>query len=490
MKRTNRVLAFDFGASSGRAILGIYDGERITLDEIHRFANDPVRVNGTLYWDVLRLFHEIKQGMLLAHHRGGFDSIGIDTWGVDFGLIDEHGCLLENPVHYRDQRTNGFVQRCAAWIPNDQFYNITGNQFMEINTAYQLRSLVEQRPHLLERAHTLLLMPDLFNYLLTGVMRTEYTIASTTQLLDARERIWSQPLIEALQIPNRLFTDIVHPNTVMGTLSEDITSELGIPSVPVISVASHDTQSAVMAVPTEHKDFIFISCGTWSLIGTELEQPLMNETSYRYNMTNEGGYKGTSTFMKNIIGLWIIQESRRHWQREGMHYSFAELEALAMEAKPFQCFIDPDAPEFTPPGNLPQRIQEYCRRTDQIVPETVGEIVRCINESLALKYRYAFEQIQDCTGKMYDTIHMVGGGIQSRLLCQMTANSCQRSVIAGPIEATILGNIASQLIAAEEIQDIRQARDVIANSQEIIQYTPQESDCWNEAFQVFKQYMD
>ncbi|WP_198957398.1 rhamnulokinase [Paenibacillus selenitireducens] len=276
MKRTNRVLAFDFGASSGRAILGTFDGERITLEEVHRFSNDPVRINGTLYWDVLRLFHEIKQGMLLAHHQGGFDSIGIDTWGVDFGLIDEHGCLLENPIHYRDQRTNGLLQRCSDWISNDQFYAITGNQFMEINTAYQLRSLVEQRPHLLERAHKLLLMPDLFNYLLTGEMQTEYTIASTTQLMDAHERIWSQPVIEALEIPDRLFTDIVQPNTIIGTLSDSIASELGIPPVPVISVASHDTQSAVMAVPTKDKDFVFISCGTWSLIGTELEQPLMN----------------------------------------------------------------------------------------------------------------------------------------------------------------------------------------------------------------------
>ena len=460
-----RVLAFDFGASSGRAMLGTYEDGQIRLKEIHRFSNDPVMVNGTMYWDVLRLFYEMKQGILKAKQEGGFDSIGIDTWGVDFGLLDEDRYLLENPVHYRDSRTEGMLQESFKRIPKKRFYEITGNQFMEINTAFQLLSLKRKRPALLDRAKRMLFMPDLLNFMLTGQQKTEYSIASTSQLLDAGKRTWSREVIDALGLPGNLFTEIVPSGTKVGTLSPAICEELGVEPADVIAVAGHDTQSALVAVPAREDDFIFISCGTWSLFGTELKQPLINEKSERYNITNEGGYGNRVSFLKNIIGLWLIQESRRQWIREGEEWSFGELEEMAKESiaqtgNTYPSLIDPDAPEFVPAGNVPRRIQEYCRRTGQTVPKTKGEIVRCINESLAFKYRMNLEEIADCTGKTYDSIHMVGGGTQSKLLCQMTADACACRVVAGPVEATVMGNVALQLMAAGELDGLREVREL------------------------------
>jgi rhamnulokinase/L-fuculokinase len=444
-------------------------------------------VNGTMYWDILRLFYEIKQGLTKAKHSGGFDSIGIDTWGVDFGLIDEHGALIENPIHYRDSRTNGLLEKGFTKLCKEEFYNITGNQFMEINTAFQLLALVEKRPHILERADKLLLVPDLLNYMLTGVKSTEYSIASTTQLLDARKKLWSDKVVDALNIPKKLFTDIVPTATKVGRISEELCKELGIDSCEVIAVAGHDTQSALAAVPNKEEDFVFISCGTWSLFGTELKEPLINEKSLTYNLTNEGGYQGRASFLKNIIGLWLVQESRRQWIKEGREYTFQALEKAATEAKPFKCFIDPDALEFIPAGNIPERIREFCNRTAQEIPETEGEIVRCINESLAFKYKYELEKIKDCTGKKYKNIYMVGGGVQSKLLCQMTSNACNCKVTAGPVEATVFGNIALQLIAQGEIESLEDAKTIISNSELIEFYEPIERDNWEKAYERFKE---
>lgn len=486
MKKEKRVLAFDFGASSGKAMLGIYDGITIRAEEIHRFSNDPVIVNGTMYWDILRLFHEIKQSLVKAKLHGGFDSIGIDTWGVDFGIIDEHGNLVENPIHYRDIRTKGMLEKSFKMIPKDEFYHITGNQFMEINTAFQLLSLIEKRPYMLEKADKILLMPDLLNYMLTGIKKTEYSIASTTQLLDASKKIWSDKVIECFNIPRRLFAEIVPSGTKIGQISDEICKELEIEKSDVIAVASHDTQSALVAVPNKEDDFIFISCGTWSLLGTELEKPLINEKSIKYNITNEGGYLGKASFLKNIIGLWLIQESRRQWLKEGKEYTFGDLEKMANSAQPFKCFIDPDAPEFVPSGNIPKRIAEFCNRTRQEVPKTQGEIIRCINESLALKYRYELEKIKDCTNKDYRNIYMVGGGTQSSLLCQMTSNACNCKVTAGPVEATVFGNIILQLIASGAIKGLNEAKEVIRKSPDIKNYNPQNKSLWDEAYEKFK----
>ena len=481
-----RVLAFDFGASSGRAIIGTLDNGRITLNEVHRFSNDPVTVNGTFYWDVLRLFHEIKQGLLKAKQAGGFDSIGIDTWGVDFGLLDKDGVLLENPVHYRDKRNIGMVEKAAKYIGKDEMYKLTGIQFMDFNTAFQLLSIKENRPELLARAQSLLFMPDLFAYFLTGNKVSEYSIATTSQLVDINTRDWSKEMLEKLGLPEKIFNRIVPSGSVTGYLSDEICEELGLEKVPVIAVCGHDTQSAVTAVPSEKEDFAFISSGTWSLFGTETKKPIVNDLSYSFNVTNEGGFGYSTAFLKNICGLWLIQESRRQWIREGKEYSYAELEKAALREKPFARFIDPDAPEFAVPGNLPARITEYCRRTGQSVPENEGQTVRCIYESLALRYRAVLEGIEKCTGKNYDSLNVVGGGTKDTLLCKMTANACNITVYAGPIEATVMGNVAVQLISGGDIADVVEARRIIANSGQLKCYSPENTAAWDEAYEKFK----
>lgn len=482
---TKRVLAFDFGASSGRAIIGCFDGDKITLEEVHRFSNDPVSVGGTVYWDVLRLFYEIKQGIIKAKIAGGFDSIGIDTWGVDFGLIDSEGKLMENPVHYRDARTAGLVDEAFKTMPKGKLYGITGIQFMELNTLFQLIALKKYRPWMLERADKMLFMPDLFGYMLTGKMCAEYSIASTSQLIDLDKRTWSKEILDAFGIKESVFAPLVQPGTVLGELSKEICEECGVDPVPVISVCGHDTQSAITSVPCEDGDFAFLSSGTWSLFGTELDKPIVNETSMNINITNEGGFDGSTGFLKNIIGLWLIQESRRQWKREGKEYSYADLEKLALAAEPFKCFIDPDAPEFVPHGNIPERVREFCRKTGQYVPETVGEIMRCIYESLAMKYRLTFEKLRECTERDYPVIHVIGGGTKDGLLCQMTANSCDRTVKAGPIEATVMGNVAVQLMSDGSVKNIGQARKIVAESSELKTFEPKDTDKWAGAYEDF-----
>ncbi len=482
-----RVLAFDFGASSGRAIVGIFDGEKIELKEVHRFSNDPVKINGTFYWDVQRLFFEIKQGILKAKEDGGFDSIGIDTWGVDFGLLRKDGTLVENPVHYRDARNDGMVEFAKKYMSHEEMYDITGIQFMDFNTIFQLLSLKENRPYILEEADKLLFMPDLLSYMLSGVKSTEYSIATTSQMVDLKTHDWSEKILGTFGIKKDLLTPIVATGSVIGQLSDDICEELGVEKADIISVASHDTQSAITATPCEYEDFAFISCGTWSLFGTEVKEPIINDASKKLNVTNEGGYDYTTAFLKNICGLWLIQESRRQWIREGTEYSYAELEKLALKCEPFKCFIDPDAPEFAPMGNIPKRVQEYCEKTNQYVPQTVGEIMRCIYESLAMTYRYTFDGIKDCTGKDYDRIHVMGGGTKDKLLLGMTAQSCNVDVYGGPIEATALGNIAVQLMSSGAIADIKQARKIIADGENLKLYTPENRDNWEEAFVRFKE---
>lgn len=482
---TKRVLAFDFGASSGRAIIGCFDGDKITLEEVHRFSNDPVSVGGTVYWDVLRLFYEIKQGIIKAKIAGGFDSIGIDTWGVDFGLIDSEGKLMENPVHYRDARTVGLVDEAFKTMPKEKLYGITGIQFMELNTLFQLISLKKYRPWMLERADKMLFMPDLFGYMLTGKMCAEYSIASTSQLIDLDKKTWSKEILDAFGIKESVFAPLVQPGTVLGELSKEVCEECGVDLVPVISVCGHDTQSAITSVPCQDGDFAFLSSGTWSLFGTELDKPIVNETSMNINITNEGGFDGSTGFLKNIIGLWLIQESRRQWKREGKEYSYADLEKLALAAEPFKCFIDPDAPEFVPHGNIPERVREFCRKTGQYVPETVGEIMRCIYESLAMKYRLTFEKLRECTERDYPVIHVIGGGTKDGLLCQMTANSCDRTVKAGPIEATVMGNVAVQLMSDGSVKNIGQARKIVADSSELKTFEPKDTDKWAGAYEDF-----
>lgn len=480
-----RVLAFDFGASGGRAMVGEFDGEAIKLTEAHRFDNNPVMLHGTFYWDVLSLFHEIKQGIVKAKQYGEFDTIGIDTWGVDFGLLDADGRLLENPLHYRDTRTNGMVEAVYNTVGREELYNRTGIQIMPINTLFQMYSLAKNRPELLNRASCALLMPDLFGYFLTGEKTSEYSMASTSQMMNPYTRQWDKEMLGRLGIPADLFPDIVKSGTPLGTLTTEIQEELGVGPAEVISIAGHDTACAVAAVPAAGKDFIYISCGTWSLFGTETEAPVINADTMRYNVTNEGGYGYTTRLLKNIIGLWMIQETRRQYRRDGKEYSYAEMERLALESCAFSYFVDPDSPEFGVPGNIPKKIREYCERTGQGTPSTDGEVIRCIYESLAMKYRYVLGQITKCTNRDYAVIHMVGGGTKDSLLCGMTAGATGKEIVAGPIEATALGNVAVQLLAKGDIKDLNVARAIIKNSFSPASYSPKNTGDWDAHYPRF-----
>jgi len=485
MSDLKRILAFDFGASSGRAMLGKFDGQKIELEEIHRFSNDPVMVGKTLYWDVLRQLFEIKQGLVKSKNFGPIDSIGIDTWGVDFGLIDHEGRLLDNPIHYRDTHTQGIMDQVFATVPRREVYDRTGIQFMNFNTLFQLAALKAHRPDLLERADAMLLMPDLFVYLLTGVRQSEYTIASTGQMLNPFTGDWDTELFEKLGLPLNILQKIVLPGSPIAPLSAAICAELGVQPIPVTAVGAHDTASAVVAVPASQPDFVYISSGTWSLMGIESATPVINDLAYEYQFTNEGGYGRTTRFLKNIMGLWLIQESRRQWQREGQDISFADMEKAALASQPFKCLINPDADVLSTPGDMPNRIRELCRTTGQQVPETTGEVVRCIYESLALKYRVTKDKIETMTGRHYPDLHVVGGGTKDGLLSQFTANATGSRVIAGPIEATALGNIAVQLLGQGAIKDLAEARTVIANSTELKFYEPQDTEAWNLALATF-----
>lgn len=479
----SRVLAIDLGASSGRAMLAEYKDGKIKIEELHRFSNDPVKVNGTLYWDTLRLFFEIKRGITAAVNNGGFESIGIDTWGVDFGLIGADGDLVSNPVHYRDSRTDGYM---GLDITIDEMYKSTGIQVMQFNTIYQLDYLVKHKKKQIEDAEKLLFTPDLLNYFLCGEMKAEYTIASTSQMVNAKQRQWDFNLIEKAGIPKELFCEIVHPGTICGYLRDDICEELNAPKAAVVCIGSHDTASAVASVPTQEDDFIYISSGTWSLLGTETSQPVITEKSQKYNFTNEGGVNHTIRFLKNIMGTWIIQECRRQWIREGKEYSFGELEQMAKESEPFKCLIDVDAEQFGKPGNMPALVKEFCEKTGQYVPQDPGEIIRCVDESLALKYRYTIDCIKDCTDKDFATVNIVGGGTKSRLLNQMTADASGLKVITGPEEATVYGNACIQLMAKGELKDLKEIRQVIKNSCTLNTYEPSGTAKWDE---IYKDYL-
>lgn len=472
------VLAIDFGASSGRAILGFFDGKKITLKEVHRFVNEPILTDEKFCWNIDDLFCNIKEGIKKASEVSDFESIAIDTWGVDFGIITKDNKLLENPYHYRDKRTSGILEKAFEIIPESELYNLTGNQIMEMNTLFQLLTVEDK-----EIIDKILLMPDLFNFLLTGEKYAEATIASTTQMFDRINMNWNYKVTDRFGYNRNIFPPIIKPGTKVGMLKKELCEELNVSPKEIIAVASHDTASAVAAVPSDEKDFIFISCGTWSLFGTVTDLPVISEKSNRYNITNEFGFNDKTRFLKNIIGLWLIQETKRQYEKDGKNYSYADMEKLALESEPFRYFIDPDDPMFIAPGNMPERICRYLEKTNQGTPQTDGEIIRCIYESIALKYKNALEIISDCTGKEYSRIHIVGGGTKDNLLCQLTANATGRKVLAGPIEATALGNIAVQLYSKGYINDIS---EVIMASSEIKEYIPENTKEWEKAYNKFE----
>ncbi len=482
-----KMLAIDLGASSGRGIIGSFDGNKLTLRENHRFSNDPVFVNGRFTWDILRIFFEIKNSITkTVIDKENISSMGIDTWGVDYALIDKNGRMMANPTHYRDTRTVNITDYVQQFVSPEEIYRVTGIQAADFNTINQLAAEKRDDPEMLARADKMLMTPDLLNYFLTGKMATEYTIASTGMLLDAKRREFAYELTDKIGIDRSLFAPLVMPCNDLGALLPQINEEVGKNSIRVVNVASHDTASAVISVPAKNKDFIYISSGTWSLMGAEIDEPLINDATRTANFTNEGGAMGTIRFLKNIMGLWIIQESRRQWKREGNEYSFAQMEAWAKEAKPFASLINPDYHTFNTPGNMPEKIRDFCRVTGQHVPETVGEVVRCIYESLALKYRFTVETLEKLQSKKASMINVVGGGTKDKFLSQMTADACGIPVCAGPEEATAMGNIAMQAIAAGEIADLSQAREVIANSTELKYYEPTQSrEAWDHAFEKF-----
>ena len=488
-----KTLAFDFGASSGRAILGQYDGKRLTLEETHRFPNNPVQIGNSLHWDVLRLFYEIKQGIVQTVHQGHRDlaSIGIDTWGVDFGLLDAQGNLLGNPYHYRDSRTDGMLDEACRIAGREEIFGQTGIELIWFNTLYQLMAMSRQGSAILEKADKLLMMPDLFNYFLTGVTASEYTNSTTSQMYNVSEGKWAVDLMKKLGVPTDLYLDVVKPGTKIGTLLPEISKELGVPAIPVVSVASHDTASAAVSVPvTEGEDYAFISCGTWSIMGAEIDKPLINERTRRLNFTNEGGTGDKVLLMKNIMGLWLIQECKRQWEiDDGVAVSFNDLEQAAREAAPFECFIDPDDMSFAAPNNMPDKVAAFCKKTGQKVPQTKGEIIRCIAQSLALKYRYTVESLEEIQGKKINRIHMVGGGIKDKLICSFTANATKREVVTGPVEATAIGNNLVQLMALGELKNLAEARQLVRDSFDTTTYTADHSLDWDGAYEIFRKYL-
>ena len=489
---TYACLAVDLGASSGRVMAAEFDGRRLSLREVHRFPNGGVRRDGTLFWDFDALWREVREGIRLgiaSQKAAGCParSIGVDTWGVDFGLIGGDGALLAPPVHYRDERTEGVMRSVFEnTATGDDIFAETGIQFLPFNTIYQLAALKRQQPDMLAAARHLLMMPDILHYLMTGRIACELTDASTTQLINPATGDWSDMLIGRLGLPRLLFPKIIHPGTRLGRLLPDVARDLGSGEIEVIAVATHDTGSAVAAVPAEGSDFAYLSCGTWSLLGAEVPTPVITDESRRLNFTNEGGVGGTFRLLKNIAGLWLLQESKTEWARQGNRYEWAEITALADEAPAFRSFIDPDDDRFLAPGDIPDRIRSLCADTGQEVPATDGAVARCVLESLALKYRRVLEMLDSLVGRRLGRLHMVGGGIRNTLLCQWTADACGREVVAGPVEATAQGNAAVQLIAAGRIPDLTAARRVICEADKPATHEPDGTDIWDQAFARFE----
>lgn len=484
MQDKSKFVAFDLGAESGRAVLGSLDNDSLILEEIHRFLNVPVRIFDSLHWDVLQMFQEMKKSLEICVQKYGskLDGIGFDTWGVDYALIGRDDSILGYPYHYRDKRTDSMMEEAFKIVPREEIFNITGIQFMKLNTLYQLLAMSLAKSPILEMTDKMLMMPDLFNFLFTGKKVSEFTIATTTQFYDPIKKDWSKTLFDKLGLPFNILPEIVPPGSKIGMMLPSMRDEAGLDDVPVIAPACHDTGSAVAAVPAKGDNWAYISSGTWSLIGVEIKKPIINELSLKYNFTNEGGVGDTYRFLKNITGLWLIQQCRATWEDEGQSFSYSEMVKMAEEAKPLVSIIEPNYEPFLSHGNMPQRIVDFCQNTAQKVPETKGAILRCALESLALKYRWGIEKLEEVTGKRIDTIHIIGGGCQNQLLCQFTADATQRRVLAGPVEATAIGNIIMQALAKENVKSIDEARELVKRSFEVITYEPKFASEWDNAY--------
>jgi rhamnulokinase len=479
----HKFLAFDLGASSGRGIIGTLENDKISLKEVHRFYNGMTRILGSSYWDIFRLYEEIKTGMVKATQMKEIpETIGFDTWGVDYALLDKDGQFLGMPYAYRDERTDGAMEEFFKILPADRIYEMTGIQFMQLNTLFQLYAAKRDRLSVMDLAHDLLFVPDIFNYLLTGVKKSEFSFATTTQLYNPREQKWEKELFDALGISVDIMQEIVSSGTVVGKLTPEIMEETHMPEVEIIASVSHDTGAAIASIPAKDSNFAYISSGTWSLMGIESEVPIITERSRELNFTNEGGVDHTFRVLKNIMGLWLIQECRKEWLREGKDYSFPELVEMAATEQAFEFIINPDDKSFLNPANMPQTIADYCKKNNLKVPQTAGQFARCIFDSLALKYRQTLEGLKEISGKRIEIIHIIGGGSQNQLLCQLTANATGLPVVAGPAEGTALGNIMVQAQAKGYVNGLTQIREVIKNSFEFKEYIPSDTEKWEEAY--------
>ncbi len=462
-----QVVAVDLGASSGRVIQVAFDGRQLTWTVLSRFANTPVMAHGRLYWDVLRLWHEIQEG--LRARSAQTRSIGVDSWGVDFALLDRSGHLLANPMHYRDASSERGLAMLDQFMPRRAIFERTGIQFMAPNGLNRLVALAAEGSPLLDAAASMLTIADLFNYWLSGAKSCEFTMATTLQLFNPRAQTWDLELLAAMRIPPHLLTPIVPPGTRLGEYD----------GTPVHAPACHDTGSAVVAVPTTTPNYAYLSSGTWSLLGLELDQPIINDAAYQANLTNEGGVGGTYRFLKNIMGLWLVQQCRETWEHQGRAYSYDELAQMAQSVDPFRSLIDPDDPRFYPPGDMPARIRAYCADHGEPLPETEAQIMAAIYAGLAYKYRHTLERLIAVSGRTVERLHVIGGGSQNAVLCQMTANAIGRPVYAGPVEATALGNAIVQLMALGELGSLAEARALLAQSMISHIYEPQQTDVWD-----------
>jgi rhamnulokinase len=483
-------LAVDLGAESGRVMAGGFDGNTIRLEQLHRFSNGPVAIGGTLRWDLLNLWSEIQNGLRAAKSRAAnIKSVGVDTWGVDFVLMNRNDELLGQPWNYRDSRTDGMQQKAFQRVPREQIFATTGLQFMQINSLYQLLAMCQRDPELVQQAARFLMIPDFFHWCLSGSRVVEFTNATTSQMLDATTRTWADGMLRKLDIPTGMFPEVVKPGTSLGTLRPEVAEATGLGRLNVVAPATHDTGAAVAAVPTVstgNADWAYISSGTWSLLGVETQDAILTSEALRRNVTNEGGIDGTYRLLKNIMGLWLVQRCKLAFEKQGRSIDYSDLIRMADKALPFRSLIDPDLSDFLSPADMTQAIAAQCRRTGEPVPESEGQFVRCALESLALKYRMVLGWLEELTGVPVRVIHVVGGGCQNTLLNQFTANACGRPVYAGPVEATALGNVLIQARAAGDVASLKEIRDVVRRSETIAEYTPEAPDAWAAAFVRFE----
>ncbi len=482
-----RFLAIDLGAESGRGVLGVLDGDRLNTTEIHRFPNPPVRLFGHWHWNVFRLFDEVKAALARAAAEvpGGVESVGVDSWGVDFGLLARDGSLLGLPFCYRDPRTQGAMEEFLKIVPRERVYELTGIQFLPFNTLYQVYAMVRDHSPLLDAASDLLFMPDIFNYVLCGVKASEFTMATTSQFFNPRTGEWNWGFFEEVGLSKRILQNVVAPGTFLGALRREVAEETGHPEIPVIATASHDTGAAVAAVPAEGTGWAYISSGTWSLVGVEEKEPIITARALAANFTNEGGVGGTFRFLKNVTGLWLLQQCRKTWSRD-LALGYDELVAGASEAPPFTALVDPDAPDFLHPPDMPAALGDYWRRTGQTEPPTRAGVTRAILESLALKYRLTLDELRDVTGRAIDRIHIIGGGAQNRLLCQFTADATGLPVIAGPTEGTAVGNCLVQAMALGAVKSLPELRAVVRASMDLSRFDPRMTGEWRNAYERFR----